>query len=98
VQTCSICNAVSPDEAKACSNCGADLSEFSNTATARKRFLSNPRVNLIRFIVMDDACPACQELEGTYQKTTMPVLPVKACSHENGCRCFYIPYLEEIYP
>jgi len=98
VQTCSICNAVSPDESKTCTNCGADLFEFSSTAIARKRFLSNPRIKQVRYVVMDDACPACQDLEGTFNKDALPELPVKGCSHEHGCRCFYIPCLEEIYP
>jgi len=79
-------------------NCGADLSETSATATARKRFQSNPRVRLVRVIVSHDACPACQEKEATYPKDAIPILPVEGCSHELGCRCFYQPILEEIYP
>ncbi len=98
MQTCSKCNALSPDEAKNCVNCGANLSEFSTTAVARQRFQINPRVNSVRIIVMHNACPACKEIEGTYQKDALPTLPVEGCSHARGCRCFYQPNLEVIYP
>lgn len=98
MQTCSVCNVQSPDLALNCVNCGADLKEFSKTAVARKKFESNPRVRLIYLIVNDDACPACQAVRGAYDKESVPVLPVEGCSHTNGCRCFYQPYLDEIYP
>ena len=98
MQTCFQCNAQSPDEASNCVNCDADLTEFSTTAMARKIFLSNPRVSFVRILVADDSCPACQALEGTYEKNEIPALPVKRCSHGLGCRCFYQPYLNTIYP
>jgi len=98
VQTCSQCNAQSADEAEICQNCGADLRMYSTTAVARKKFQTNPRVKLVRVIVAADACPACTQVEGTYEKEEVPILPVVGCSHPNGCRCFYQPYLEEIYP
>jgi hypothetical protein len=98
MQTCYQCNALSPDEAVNCVNCGADLSEFSTTEMARKEFIENPRVSLVRLLVADDSCPACQALEGAYQKDAVPKLPVEGCSHELGCRCFYKPYLTTIYP
>ncbi len=98
MQTCTNCNAQSPDVARNCVNCGADLSEMSTTAIARKRFQLNPRVRMVRVIVSHDACPACQEIEGSYPKDSIPSLPVDGCSHERGCRCFYQPILEEIYP
>jgi hypothetical protein len=28
----------------------------------------------------------------------VPELPVRGCSHKNGCRCFYEPFLTDIYP
>lgn len=98
MQTCSQCNAQSPDEASNCVNCDADLSEYSTTEIARKNFLANPRVSFVRVLVANDSCPACQELEGTYEKDEVPSLPIKGCSHGLGCRCFYQPYLNTIYP
>ena len=98
MQTCSICNALSPDEAKYCSNCDAVLSEFSTTAAARKRFQANSRVKTVRVSVMHNACPACNEIEGVYDKDGLPALPVEGCSHKDGCRCFYQPVLDVIYP
>ncbi len=98
MQTCYQCNAQSPDGASNCVNCDADLTEFSTTEMARKNFLANPRVSSIRILVADDSCPACQELEGTYEKDEVPTLPVEGCSHGLGCRCFYQPYLTTIFP
>lgn len=98
MQTCTLCNMLSPDEATNCTNCGADLREYSMTAVARRKFQENPRVKLIRVVSMHNACPACQRIEGSYEKDRIPILPVQGCSHAHGCRCFYQPYLEEIYP
>lgn len=98
MQTCHQCNAQSPDSASNCVNCDADLSEYSATAVARKEFIENSRVSLVRVLVSENSCPACQALEGTYEKDAVPSLPVQGCSHETGCRCFYQPYLTTIYP
>ena len=98
MQTCSICNAQSPNLATHCGNCGSDLRELSTTGVALKRFRANPRVNQVRIEVMDDACPACMEIAGAYSKDEVPPLPAEGCSHDLGCRCFYQPYLNEIYP
>lgn len=98
MQTCSKCNAQSPDRASHCVNCQADLSEFSMTAVALKRLQANPRVVNVRLVVANDCCPACQMAEGTYPKDQVPRLPVEGCSHAHGCRCFYEPMLSEIYP
>ena len=98
MQTCSKCYAQSPDSITYCTNCQADLSEFSNTAVAYKRLVVNPRVLNVRLMVANDCCPACRESEGTYTKDKLPKLPVEGCSHALGCRCFYEPMLSEIYP
>ncbi len=98
MQTCSICNAQSPDSAAQCINCKADLRENSTTAVALNKFRANPRVEAIILSVADDACPACEQLQGTYAKDKVPALPVEGCSHALGCRCFYQPVLTDIYP
>jgi len=98
VQTCSKCNALSPDEAANCTQCGADLAQWSNTAVALKRFQENSRVIYVRISVAHDCCPACREAEGAYAKDAVPSLPIEGCSHANGCRCFYQPVLDEVYP
>ena len=98
MQTCSICNALSPDSAAVCSNCNADLKENSETAIVLKRFRANQRVKNVRLVVSYDCCPACRHAEGTYQKDEVPTLPVPGCSHSLGCRCFYEPMLNDIYP
>jgi hypothetical protein len=56
------------------------------------------RVINIRLIVSEDCCPACREHEGTFPIDAVPPLPVVGCSHKNGCRCFYEPLLEVVYP
>lgn len=98
MQTCSLCNATSPDEAVNCRNCGADLREHSERAQMLKRFRENPRVSMIRINVAYDACSACYEYGGTYPKDEVPLLPHPGCSHEHGCRCTYEPVLTEMFP
>ena len=72
--------------------------ETSDAAKALARLKANARVKYIVLIVPDDACPACQQLAGTYPKDQTPRLPFEMCSHPLGCRAFYMPYLDEIYP
>ncbi len=98
MQTCSRCNTQSPDTVEICPTCGADLKEFSASAVALKAFQANPRVKNVRLVVAHDACPACKLMEGGYDKHQAPPLPVIGCSHPGGCRCFYEPMLDEIYP
>jgi len=95
MRTCSKCNAASPDNALTCINCHADLTEFSATTVALKHLQANPRVSSIRVTVAYDACPHCYELMKTYPKDKVPHLPHEGCSHDNGCRCFYEPVLED---
>jgi hypothetical protein len=95
MQTCSKCNASSPDNAPTCVNCNADLGEFSATAVALKKLQANPRVRLIRVSVTNDACSHCYGLMNTYPKDQVPRLPHAGCSHTNGCRCFYEPVLND---
>jgi hypothetical protein len=98
MQTCSRCSKQSPDSVLVCPYCQADLRELSTTAVALKRIRANTRVSAVRLAVPDDACPACHAIEGTYPKDKVPALPVEGCSEPNGCRGFYEPVLEEIYP
>jgi hypothetical protein len=98
VQTCTKCNTQSPDNATQCANCHADLNEWSSTAQALKRFQANSRVLYVRVAVSEACCPACRETEGAYPKDEAPRLPVEGCSHGRGCRCFYQPFLDDIFP
>ena len=98
MQTCSLCNASSPDQAIHCKNCQADLSQHSTTVYALKRFHEHPRVKAVTVASSYNACSYCYEQLGTYPVDEVPPLPHKGCSHTNGCRCFYIPVLNDIYP
>jgi RNA polymerase subunit RPABC4/transcription elongation factor Spt4 len=98
VQICSKCNTQNSDQAIYCQNCHADLRKWSTTAVALKKLQDNPRVSYIRVIVSKDSCPACQAVEGSYEKFSVPKLPVEGCSNSLGCRCFYEPVLEVVYP
>ncbi len=71
---------------------------LSNPVQALKKLQENPRVISIRLIVAADACPVCTAHQGTYEKFATPSLPLEGCSHPNGCRCFYEPMLNTIYP
>ncbi len=72
--------------------------ETSAAAQSLKRLQANPRVKYIVIAAPVDACPVCQQLVGTYAKDQVPRLPVEACSEPLGCRAFYMPYLDDIYP
>lgn len=72
--------------------------ESSPAAKALIELQANDRVKYIVVIAPADACPACQQLVGTYSKNEVPRLPVDECSHPLGCRAFYMPYLDDIYP
>ena len=98
MQTCSNCQRQSADSDELCVNCGKLLAEYSEAAMALKRMQSNTRVQNVIIANTDDACPACRDKQGTYYKGDAPALPVAGCSHALGCRCFYEPVLEEIYP
>jgi hypothetical protein len=76
----------------------ADRWEKSNAAQVLARLQANPRVKSIVLAVPSDACPVCQKLAGTYRKDQVPPLPVGVCSHPLGCRAYYLPDLEEIFP
>lgn len=98
MQICTQCYTQSPDTASKCSNCQADLSLLSTTAVALQRFQENTRVKYVRVVVSHDCCPACRQTEGAYAKDEAPALPVAGCSHALGCRCFYQPFLDDLYP
>ena len=75
-----------------------DVWETSEAAQALERMKANPRIKYIVVVVPEDACPACQNLTGTYPKDQIPHLPIEECSHPLGCRSYYLPYLDEIFP
>lgn len=98
MQTCSRCSTQSPDNATHCQQCNADLKEFSVAMVSLNRMRASERVKDVRLIVAHDCCPACRDVEKTYDKHAAPDLPVEGCSHPQGCRCFYEPMLNTIYP
>jgi len=67
-------------------------------AVTRKKLQANPRVDRIRIIVPENACPACRKLEGEHEKDIVPELPTLSCSHPDGCCSYYEPTLNEIIP
>ncbi|HRF50777.1 MAG TPA: hypothetical protein PLC98_24320 [Anaerolineales bacterium] len=75
------------------------MPSITELQAALNRLRNNPRVSLIRVSVADEACPACQALQGAYAKDVVPALPAEGCSCPNGRPAvFYDPVLEEIYP
>ena len=98
MQTCGVCRTQSPDMARTCPKCGADLARESAVAQSLRRMQANDRVTLVRVSVADDACPACKEAQGAHPKDSAPRLPVEGCSGALGCRCAYEPVLGELYP
>lgn len=72
--------------------------ENSTAAQALRQLLENARIKYIVVNVPAEACPVCTGLAGTYPKNAAPRLPIEECSHPMGCRAFYAPYLDEVYP
>lgn len=72
--------------------------ENSDAAIALRQLQQNPRIKYVVIAAPADACPACLQLVGTYPKDQVPELPFEACSNRYGCRAFYLPYIEEMYP
>ena len=98
MQICSKCQTQLIDTEEFCTNCGADQKNWSNRSLSLKKLQNNSRVSYIRVAVSYDCCPACRQVEGAYAKESIPHLPTEGCSHSLGCRCYYQPVLEEIYP
>ncbi len=98
MQTCSRCYTQSQDNAIFCTSCQSDLRDYSTTAIALKEFQNNSRVINVRISIYQDACPECHSHQGTYAKDAVPHLPHVGCSHTDGCRCFYEPFLDVLYP
>jgi hypothetical protein len=72
--------------------------ESSDAARSLQRMQANDRVKYVVIITPQNACPACQQLAGTYPKDKVPSLPIEYCSEPNGCRSYYLPYLGDLYP
>ena len=72
--------------------------ENSEAAAALKKLIENPRIKYIVIAAPEDACPACNQLTGTYPKDEVPPLPFEVCSHPLGCRAYYMPFIEQLYP
>jgi hypothetical protein len=71
---------------------------MADAEAALKRMQDNPRITKIVVVVPGDACQACQAVFGTYEKDETPRLPMDACTHPLGCRSFYQPFIDELYP
>ena len=71
---------------------------MTKAEAALRRMRENPRVKMVVVSVPADACQYCQEVFGTYPKEQVPRLPMDYCTHALGCRSFYQPYLDELYP
>jgi hypothetical protein len=62
-----------------------------------ERMRANPRVAQIRLAAPDD-CLFGLNLQGVYEKDSVPPIPRKECSRPGGCICTYEPVLNTIYP
>jgi hypothetical protein len=75
-----------------------EMWESSEAAKSLERMRINPRIKYIVVVVPEDACPACQNLSGTYPKNEVPQLPYGECSQPLGCRAYYLPFIDELFP
>jgi hypothetical protein len=52
-------------------------------------------VNKVEIMCLDDSCRACKAAaRKKYLIKNAPLLPVDGCTHENGCRCSYVPVVD----
>jgi hypothetical protein len=91
-------NQTSSGSSSPLSDRSAESWDSSEAAKSLERMKANPRIKYIVIVVPEDACPACQSLTGTYPKDQTPRLPYEECSHPLGCRSFYAPYLDDLFP
>jgi hypothetical protein len=98
MRQCAVCLTETEDHITLCPNCGADLAVDSVRARALEQIRHSPRASMVHVMVGDDCCPACRQVEGTYDKDNVPELPVPGCSGEHGCRCQYEPFVIEVGP
>ena len=71
---------------------------MAEAEAALKRMQENARISKVVVVLPGDACPACLEVFGTYAKDEAPRIPMDACTHPLGCRSYYQPFIEELYP
>lgn len=71
---------------------------MAEAKAALERLQQNPRVTKIVVVVPGDACQSCADIAGSYAKQDAPQLPMDACSHPLGCRSYYQPFIDELYP
>jgi hypothetical protein len=45
----------------------------------------------VEIMCNDDSCRKCKAAAGEYLLKEAPLLPIRGCTHEDGCRCSYYP-------
>lgn len=48
----------------------------------------------VEILCQDDSCPVCKAAAKVYPLDKAPLLPIKGCTHEDGCRCCYSPVVD----
>jgi hypothetical protein len=59
-----------------------------------KGYSENECITRVEIMCNDDSCPKCKAACGEYLLKEAPLLPIKGCTHEDGCRCSYTPVVD----
>lgn len=98
MRECALCHTQTEDQVTTCPGCGADLETDSVRAHALRVIVGNPRASMVYIVAPEDACPTCRAVQGTYEKDSVPKLPVEGCSCPHGCLLQYEPFVFEVGP
>lgn len=60
--------------------------------------IKNGLATKVRILVPQDACPACQAVEGAFAFEDVPEIPPEGCSCLTGSKATYAPVLDRFGP
>lgn len=77
------------------------FAKFASIVIGKKRsqenlkgYSKNEFITRVEIMCNDDSCPKCKAVCGEYLLREAPLLPIKGCTHEDGCRCCYTPVVD----
>jgi hypothetical protein len=66
----------------------------ANNKVALENYKRSGVVSQVEIRCTADSCLACKAMSGIYPIGNVPSLPNKNCTHEQGCRCCYLPVVD----
>jgi hypothetical protein len=66
----------------------------ANNKAALGNYKRSGVVSQVEILCTADSCPTCKATSGIYPIANVPLLPIKNCTHDQGCRCCYLPVVD----